>query len=502
VKYPFWDINTGYGILMAAVAIIHVSISHFAIGGGLYLVVSERAARKTGDALRLQFLRGLSRFFVLITLVGGALTGVGIWFVIGLLNPAATEVLIHNFVWAWGTEWTFFVVEVLAAILYFYGWDRMAPRDHMILGWVYFGAAWLSLFVINGILSFMLTPGRWLVTGNIRDGFFNPTFWPSLALRTAISVALAGLYGLLIASRSKPPEFKTRIVRQTACWALAGLAAAMPAIYWHVKVLPPALADTLVRTMPVPLRALNMSWWYAGVTVLLVLIFGLALPRRQHVLLAALTLAAGVGWFGCLEWARESARKPYIITGYMYGNGLEVARTESYRKTGLLESIPFRSGNDGADLFRHACRSCHTVQGYNPLRPGFDGTDPTFIAAIVKSVHMLKGNMPPFVGTPAEADAIAGYIVTRIDARPMAAVYGLQGVELGKKVFAVRCAKCHTTGTVKPVDTSVTGLSDEEYKNLLENAADLGEGMPAFTAGAADRDALIAYFKTLGAGTK
>ena len=79
----------------------------------------------------------------------GALTGVGIWFVIGLLNPAATEVLIHNFVWGWAIEWTFFLVEIMAA-------------SHMTIGWIYFVSAWLSLFVINGILSFMLTPGAFL----------------------------------------------------------------------------------------------------------------------------------------------------------------------------------------------------------------------------------------------------------------------------------------------------------------------------------------------------
>jgi mono/diheme cytochrome c family protein len=502
VKYPFWELSTGYGILMAAVALIHVSISHFAIGGGLYLVVSEWRARKLGDSLRLQFLRRLSRFFVLVTLVGGALTGVGIWFVIGLLNPAATEVLIHNFVWAWATEWTFFIVEILAALLYYYGWDRMSARDHMVLGWIYFGAAWLSLFVINGIITFMLTPGRWLVTGAIRDGFFNPSFWPSLALRTAITVCLAGLYGLLIASRTSPPDFKTRIVRETALWGLAGLAAAVPAVYWYVAALPPALKTAVNAAMPVPLRALQMSWYFAAAAGALLLVFGLVLPRRQHLVVAVATLAAGLGWFSCLEWTREAARKPYIITGYMYGNGLEVAKLDEYRKSGLLPSVAYRSGDDGADLFRRACRSCHTVSGYNPLQPAFEGTDRAFIAAIVKSAHLLKGNMPPFVGTPAEADAIAGYLSARIDVRSMGAVSGLQGADLGRKIFAVRCAKCHTTGTAKPVDASVTGLSDDDYRNMLDSAADLGEGMPAFTAGPDDSAALIAYFKTLGAAAK
>jgi hypothetical protein len=98
MDYPFWDLPFGYGILIAVVAILHVFISHFAIGGGFFLVVSERVARKAGDTVHLEFLERLSKFFVLATLVTGALTGVGIWFVIGLLNPAAVAVLIHNFI--------------------------------------------------------------------------------------------------------------------------------------------------------------------------------------------------------------------------------------------------------------------------------------------------------------------------------------------------------------------------------------------------------------------
>ena len=35
MNYPFWDVETGYGILMALIAVVHVFVSHFAIGGGL-----------------------------------------------------------------------------------------------------------------------------------------------------------------------------------------------------------------------------------------------------------------------------------------------------------------------------------------------------------------------------------------------------------------------------------------------------------------------------------
>ena len=39
----------------------------------------------------------------------------------------------------------------------------------------------MSLFWINGILSWQLTPGAFYDTHRVWDGFFNPTFFPSLS---------------------------------------------------------------------------------------------------------------------------------------------------------------------------------------------------------------------------------------------------------------------------------------------------------------------------------
>jgi mono/diheme cytochrome c family protein len=500
MHYPFWELPIGYGVLMASAAVLHVFISHFAIGGGFFLVVMERAARKAADTARIEFLEKLSRFFVLATLVMGSLTGVGIWFVIGLLNPAATAVLIHNFVWGWAIEWTFFLVEILAAILYYYGWKRMSPANHMIMGWIYFVFAWLSLFVINGIITFMLTPGAWLVTGNIWDGFFNPTFWPSLVLRSAIAVMLAGVYALLIASRCQPEAFKVRMVRQTAGWGLLGLAAALPSLYWYWRAIPSTITAAALQGLPTPMRALQYSFWSAGALAVLLILFGLIVPRRLHLSLAVVIMVAGLGWFGSFEWFRESIRKPFVIEGYMYGNAVEVRDADTYKKDGYLSQIAYRSGDDGADLFRHACGSCHTLQGYKALKPAFDGTDRAFIAAMVQSVHLLRGNMPPFLGTASEAYAIATYLEAKLDPRPLSVIYGLQGAKLGEKVFQIRCGKCHPMGSPHDKTSELAGLSPQDYQELLNNAAGLGPGMPAFTGDETERSALIAYFQTLKTG--
>jgi len=197
MNYPVWDIPGG-GLLIAFIAIVHVFVSHFAVGGGLFLVLTERKARHERDEALLDYVRRHSRFFILLTLVFGAITGVGIWFTIGLVQPQATSTLINVFVWAWAIESTFFVAEIAAAMVYYYGWDRLSPHVHETVGWIYFVNAWLSLVVINGILTFMLTPGEWVTTRGFWDGFFNPTHWPGVVARTGASIGLAGLYALLL----------------------------------------------------------------------------------------------------------------------------------------------------------------------------------------------------------------------------------------------------------------------------------------------------------------
>ena len=494
--YPFWDVSTGYGILMAVIAVVHVFISHFAIGGGLYLVVTEQKARQNNDVPMLAFLQKLAKFFVLATLVAGVLTGVGIWFIIGLLNPLATEALIHNYVWGWATEWTFFVGEIAAALIYYYGWTKLPARSHLIVGWIYFIFAWLSLVIINGILTFMLTPGKWLATGDFWDGFFNPTYWPALIMRTGVCVMLAGLYALLVASRQASGDFKTRIVRYSATWGMFGLVVTTVAQGWYLKVI---LATLTTKIALGPVLALRSAAWLA-IAIGGLLMLAWILARRLPVVVAVLLMAVGLAWFGSFESFRESVRKPYVITGYMYGNGVEVAKTDRYKKEGYLAQITYRTGDDGADLFRHACRSCHTLDGYRPLKPAFDGTDPKFIAAIVRGAQVLTTNMPPFLGTAAEADQIAGYIYRRVDQRSLDQIH--PAADLGRQSFTTRCSKCHPLGTARDKSKSFTGQSAADLNTMLDNLPELAEGMPAYTGNATERAALVAYLQSLGKAVK
>jgi mono/diheme cytochrome c family protein/cytochrome bd-type quinol oxidase subunit 1 len=415
MNYPLWDLPAP-GLLIAAVAILHVFISHFAVGGGLFLVVAERKARRQQDEALLGFLRALSRGFVLLTLVLGALTGVGIWFTIALVQPQATSALVTTFVWAWAIEWTFFVAEIAAALVYYHGWDGLEPRTHLAVGWVYFASSWASLAVISGILAFMLTTGDWVATRRFADGFFNPTYLPMVALRTAIAVGLAGLYVLFAASFVRDQELKERVARWSATRWIAPAAALVPVtLLWYLSAgsgAGAAVAEALGATSASP-WALLVALFSAvssghpivraaarvavvGTAVLVVASLGLVATRARRYgrVEAGALMVLGMASMGSAEWVREGMRKPWVIDRYMFVNGVRTGLAaedpfalESLRQRGVLTSpwaVPpaaYRPGEAsfealpaaeralleaqaGREVFRLQCASCHTERGH------------------------------------------------------------------------------------------------------------------------------------------
>src|SRR5258708_9475246 len=150
MNFPVWDLPLlGGGVLIGLIAILHVFVSHFAVGGGLYLVLTESRAYRQDDHALLAYLKRHSLFFVLVVLVFGAVSGAGIWWTIGLVHPTATSTLIHVFVWGWAIEWVFFFVEIAAAFVYYYGWARLDRRAHLTVWGSSFGAASPSLAALN-----------------------------------------------------------------------------------------------------------------------------------------------------------------------------------------------------------------------------------------------------------------------------------------------------------------------------------------------------------------
>ncbi len=425
MNYPVWELGTyGGGLLIALIATVHVYLSHFAVGGGLFLVLTEMKAYREQDQDILEYTRRHTRFFLLVTMVLGALTGVGIWLVISVVNPEATSLLIHTFVFAWGTEWVFFLVEIVSLLVYYYTFGRMERRRHLAVGWIYFGAAWLSLFVIGAIVAFMLSPGAWLQDRSFWSGWFNPTFLPSLLFRTCLALILAGVYGLITASFLKEPELRQRLVRYCSAWLLLPFIVLVPAGWWYLESIPP-LAQAMVLGRSPDLAAFVRSFLWAGPLVVVAgLVIMARLPRPVQQGLALFILLAAFVHMGSFEAVRESARRPYVINGYLYSNRVLKSRLPRLQEQGLLSrarwvrvrgTAPAQRRLAGREIFRLACSSCHSRGGVrNDIIPLVRRLDSQGLRQVLARMGTSPLQyMPPFPGNRRERALLAAYLERR-----------------------------------------------------------------------------------------
>ena len=471
MNYPFWEIPIlGSGWVIGIIAIFHVMISQFAVGGGLYLPLAERKAlRMPEGGLRADWLKQLashSRFFLILTGVFGTISSVGIWFAIGLTHPEATSTLIHNFVVGWAVEWVFFIVELTTIAVYYYTWNRIDPKLHLVVGWVYAGASVATLVIINGILTFMLTPGdTWLgvaFAGTGREAsvfwnaFFNPTYWPSLFLRACVCCALAGIWALITASRidaDKHSALKISMVQWSVKWLVPSFVATPFILIWYLWMVP--VSQRALLTLGIDTIGSGTFSIITRIALLIIItsatIVGVAYflayrdPRNFNLshaiavmLLALIATASG-------EYAREMLRKPYVIGGWMYSNGVRVPYVSRINQEGYLahsmwvwgdnncifaylqspedKNVPTctSSYSRGEAIFRGECGSCHTLAGYRPLKYLLAGRDRANITNFITMLHDYKPDspyhryMPPMVGTKQDIDDLADFLNAQVN---------------------------------------------------------------------------------------
>jgi len=465
MNYPFWDIPIlGSGWV---IAIFHVMISQFAVGGGLYLPLAERKAmRMPAGPLRDAWLAQLavySKFFLILTAVFGTVSGVGIWFAIGLTHPEATSTLIHNFVFGWAMEWVFFLVELTTIAVYYSTWGKIDSKLHLKVGWVYAGASAFTLIIINGILTFMLTPGdTWLtVAGTGHEAskfwyaFFNPTYWPSLFLRTCVCCALAGIWALITASRidgDKQPELKTTLVKWSVKWLVPSFVATPFLLIWYLWMVPESQRALLTLgigtigsgTFSVVTRIALLIIITSATIVGVAYFLAYRNPRDFNLSHAIAILLLALIATGAGEYSREMLRKPYVIGQWMFSNGVRVPYVARINQEGYLAhsnwvwngpilnerlvtpgmttlNDPTFSYSRGEAIFRGECGSCHTLNGYRPLAKLLAGRDQANIRSFITMLHDYKPDspyrrfMPPMVGTKQDIDDLANFLNTQVN---------------------------------------------------------------------------------------
>lgn len=502
MNYPVWFLpETGGGILIALISILHVFVSHFAVGGGLYLIYSEKKGLRENSQPILDFTKRHARFFLLVTLVFGSISGVGIWFIISLVNPAATSLLIHNFVFGWAAEWVFFTVEIAAAFVYFYMFGRMDSKTHLKVGWLYFITAWMSLFLINGIIGVMLTPGSWSENMNFWVGFFNPSFFPSLVFRTFIALMIAACYGFLSASFTKDRDVRIAMTRFSAKWALVTLVVAVFSGLWYLSVLPEQPHGLVMGKSPTIAGVL--PWFAGGLLSFLIVMLGAGILRPNFNLkpVAGLAMISALLIMGGFEWTREAARRPYVINEVMYSNGIlkkdvEALNQQGYLRTALwVENREVSEGNlvtAGQELFMHQCYACHTVNGKNnDIIKATSSMSYNALVSYIRRIHEVRYFMPPFVGTELESRALAVYIAGGMHGKDVQERREEAGTSRnGAALFEENCSSCHA---VEDLTSAVDGVEINEIVGMLKNLDEISDEMQPFEGSEEDHVQLASF---------
>jgi len=455
MHYPWWYVPfLTAPMLIAIVSVLHMFVSHYAVGGGLFLAVETRYAYRNQNRNYLAYLKDHAWFFILVTVVYGAITGVGIWWTIGLASPLATETLIHAFVFGWAMEYVFFVLEIASAFIFYYYWGRLEARTHQVIGWIYGISAWISLVLITGITGFMLNPGSWPRNHNFWLGFLNPQFLPQTLARTGGSFLLASLYVYLHASfKVKEADLRRLIERRSARPALLGaVLVVLGGLGWFVFL--PESAKAALAAASV-LNVLMVVIFAITAAVFVMLYMG---PYRNPGWLspgfAILLFAFGMGAIGTGEFLREAVRKPYILYNVVLGNQILPEEIPKLRKEGYLEGgtwtkvfikaqYPQAMTDDNVDpakllalpnadqvkvgevLFKYHCNDCHAGQmGYSALGQATQGWTPEMIRAVVKEPEKTRFFMPPWCGNDDEAELLSKYILSITLPHPSGMYYG------------------------------------------------------------------------------
>ncbi len=443
--YPMWYVPTiGSASVIAIIASIHVLASHTSVGASILLAYLATKAYRENQPQIYDYIKKYLLVLLVFSYVSGSITGPGIWFSATVANPRGISALIHNFVWVWAAEWIWFVAEVTLVYILFYTLGRIDQRSWLRLAWIFAIGSWATMYIIVGILSFMLSPGheKWFTTGNILDAFYNKNYFPHLLMRSSFMFAIAGTIGIVIASLMKKDvseKVYKDIVKTMSYWGIGGLLFGSMFFAWYVSTLPERSLLMLAGIVP--------KWYYALIfTILLVLLAHFVLTSIKPTIAKpyiAYPIYLLIFFLGVYpeEKIRETIRKPYVAGEFVWVNQV-VARdvpakgiqkevdkinekgflaVNAFVPEGLKTITPENKIMAGKAIAVLQCSGCHNVTGKSGLRPfaqKFDGmTTEDAVYGFLSNYLTPQAHpayMPYFVGKDEELRALSAYIADMV----------------------------------------------------------------------------------------
>lgn len=437
--YPlFYFPQIGSAWLMGITGSIHIMASHTSVGAALLFAFLAHKAYKEDRPELYDYMKKYGMFLIIFSYVIGSITGPGIWYTATAASPRGISALIHNFVWVWATEWVFFIVEVIGVFTLIYTIGKIDRKTHLKLTYMFALASVSTLFLIIGIISFMMWLGTeaWYQTGSASDAFFGINTFPHMFLRIGFMIVMSAIIGFIISSSLKEQELRIELTRKLAVIGMIGGLTVMMSFLWYIQTLPQSAWDLFH----------DVLWARDGMTRIIVvsvialyLLLAFVLPRSINTVLAVvMMLVIGVigVWPG--EKMRESMRKPYVAGRYIYSNQL-IARDVPGKhvksemalvaEKGLLQLAPFIPDHlrtispenqleAGKLIAKIACSNCHSLEKgakFRPLPDRFPEMDADTIETILTDVVAagVRSYIPPIKLPADETKALAAWLATQ-----------------------------------------------------------------------------------------
>ena len=299
--------------------VMHIPLVCFGIAFPAMVLFVEWLWLRSGDELYRTLARRWSRVLVALFAVG-VVTGTILSFELGLLWPVFTGTFGAVFGFGFAVEGFSFFAEAIFIGIYVYGWDRLAPRTHLLTGLPIVlagGTGSLTVISVNGWMNhptgFALRDGRVVDVAPVRALFGNPYFWHELVHMYFAGYMVAGFLvaGAYVLGRGRGRWGRYERTAFTVPLTVAALAAPLQILVgdWAARV--------VATTQPVKLAALeglghttraapiHLFGWYAGGEVR----YGITVPG----LLSLLAYHDPSAWVPGLDSVPVDAQPPVNV---------------------------------------------------------------------------------------------------------------------------------------------------------------------------------------------
>lgn len=274
----------------------HMIFAAMGIGMPLLLVLAEGLALRTGEARYREIAKRQARATAILFAVG-AVSGTALSFELGLLWPGLMAMAGPVLGPAFALEGYAFFLEAIFLGLYLYGWNRLKPLHHWLVGIPVAVCGAASGILVCAANAWMQTPppdsGR-LVAGRFVDvdpvATFRSPAWLAMAVHSTLACYVA--VGFALAALSAWSLLRGRDARYhraalELCMAMAAVSAVLQGVSGDF------VARMVARTQPVKLAAMEAHYdTAAGVDI----VVGGVVDTTRGVVHGGLHLPHGLSW--------------------------------------------------------------------------------------------------------------------------------------------------------------------------------------------------------------